>query len=116
MDEPQNIEQYQKLGECLLIHTLSTAYLSVAKTPIYLNTKVQRESIENIIFILDGNVDIIIQDFGLEYDPHRLRETFFSFLKESYKEIKDDGTIPAGYCNQNLDTIISFIETSKILD
>ena len=114
MDEPANIARYQSLGECLLINTLSTAYLTVAKTPVYTNTKIQREAMESIIFILDGSVDVIIQDFGLEYNANKLRVHFFNFIKESYKEMKND--IPAGYSNQKLDTIISFIETSEVLD
>jgi len=113
MDEPTNIG-YKILGESILVNTLSTAYLTVAKTPVYTNTKIQREAMESIIFIFDGSVDVVIQDFGLGYNPDKLRVLFFDFLKDSYKEIKND--IPAGYSNQKLDTIISFIETSQILD
>jgi hypothetical protein len=114
MDEPTNVIAYKNLGETLLAHTLSTAYLTVAKTPLYTNTKVQHEAMESIVFILDGGVDVIIADFALGYNPDKLKELFFYFLKDSYKEIKND--LPAGYSNQKLDTIISFIETSKILD
>jgi hypothetical protein len=61
-------------------------------------------------------VDIIIQDFGLDYNPDKLRVHFFNFLKESYKEIKNGGEVPAGYSNKKFDTIISFVETSEVLD
>ena len=116
MDESTNIIGYQRLAESILMHTLSTAYLTVAKTPIYTNTKIQQEAFTDLMFIIHNGLGIIIKDFGLGYDGENLKILFLNFLKRSYKEIKSGGEVPAGYSNQKLDKIISIIETSEILD
>ena len=73
--------EINRLGECLLIHTLSNAYYAMTKSPIVYQTKKIINAQSDLTFItLESGIHRIITTFGLYYDPDKLQNMFFYYV------------------------------------
>lgn len=94
------------LGERLIFHTLSCAYLLICRsTACYENMKWKRDSFDSLIFITSDGLDKIITIFNLQYNPELLKDMFIDKLKEEYEQQKQDNR----KVDTKLHTIISSI-------
>lgn len=76
------------LGERVLIHTMSCATLVFEKEWKY-NSPDKKDSIEALHFIINkSGMSILVNKFGLGYDPFRLHEQFVEEILNKYGEAK----------------------------
>ena len=74
--------EIDRLGEQLLLHTLSNAYYAMTKSPIIYQTKRIINAQSDLIFIQDeSGIHKIITTFGLYYNPDKLQNLFFYYVE-----------------------------------
>ena len=73
--------EIDRLGECLLISTLSNAYYAMTKSPIIYQTKRIIEAQSDLAFIKnESGIHKITTTFGLFYNPDTLQNMFFYYV------------------------------------
>ena len=73
--------QIDRLGEELLLQTLSNAYYAMTKSPIIYQTKKIINAQSDLTFItLESGIHKITTTFGLCYNPDKLQNMFFYYV------------------------------------
>jgi hypothetical protein len=71
----------QRLGETIIVHSLSNARIVVSKTPVYLHTKYLREQEGCLNFICGEELDYTIKYFRLDLNAEKLRQLFWEQIE-----------------------------------